>query len=79
VNALKAESDVVGKLPEIPEDLYTITEKNMFESMIYPLTKDEFFDRIYCKKALVVRGSAPKRFSEIIKKRMFNLNILKML
>jgi len=51
----------------------------MFEAMIYPITKDEFFDRFYCKKALVVRGSNSLRFSEIIKKRMFNLDLLKML
>lgn len=47
--------------------------------MIFPLSKKEFFDRIYCKKAFVVRGGSQKRFSEIIKKRMYNLDILKLL
>ena len=51
----------------------------MFEAMIYPITKQEFFERIYCKKALAIRGGSQARFSEIIGKQMFNLNVLKML
>lgn len=47
--------------------------------MIFPLSREEFFERIYCKKAFVVRGGSQKRFSSIIKDQMFNLNVLKLL
>jgi ribosomal protein L16 Arg81 hydroxylase len=70
---------MIGKLPTVPAELYTINETNLLEAMIFPVKKQEFFDKFYCKKALVVRGGSQQRFSEIIKKQMFNLNILKML
>lgn len=79
LDAIGKEAGVVGKLPKVPEKLYTINHHNLLESMIFPLTKDEFFDRIYCKKALVIRGGSQLRFKEIIKDQMYDLNILKML
>jgi hypothetical protein len=42
------------------------------------LTKQDFFSRIYNKKAVVIRGSSIQRFAEI-KKHMFDLNLKKML
>ena len=60
--ALGKEAKAIGKLPTIPKDLYTINEKNLLEAMLFPITKEDFFDRFYTKKALIIRGSSVKRF-----------------
>ena len=41
---------------QIPEELFTLYEGNLLEAMIYPMSKKEFMDKIYAKKALVIRN-----------------------
>lgn len=47
---------MVIKPKEIRKDLYLINEKNLFKALIYPLTREDFFDNILAKKALVIKG-----------------------
>ena len=53
----------------------------MFEALIYPLTKQQFYENIYAQRAMVIRCGkhGPKRIVEIIKQQMFGLNLPQML
>ena len=60
---------------QIPEDLFTLHEENLLDAIIYPMTKKEFNEKIYAKKALVVRNQPKGRFQHIIEQDMYNLDI----
>jgi hypothetical protein len=32
---------------EVPKHLFQLTEKNLFEALIYPLTPEQFFEQDY--------------------------------
>eukprot|EP00347_Sterkiella_histriomuscorum_P017201 403350287 len=63
---------------EAQPDLFTINNQNLFQALIYPLDKDQFFNQIFSKKALVIKGQSSKRFKEIVKTQMFNLDLRSM-
>jgi hypothetical protein len=52
---------------KIPKHLFSLTEKNLFEALIYPLSADDFFKQYYSEKALVIKGCSAKRFAHIAK------------
>ena len=58
--------------------MFSINEKNLFEALIYPMSRKDFFDRVFAKKALVIKGGSSKRFDNIVKTQMFDLDLKKM-
>lgn len=69
---------IYTKDKDIPKNLYDITDKNIFESLIYPMGKDEFFKNIFAKKAMVIKGASNDRFKTIVETQMYNLNLKKL-
>jgi len=41
----------------VPKKLLKITPTNLFDALIYPLKPSDFFDRIFQKKALVIKNT----------------------
>ena len=59
------------------DNLHVIEPSNLFESLISPLSREQFMKTFYNKKALVVRGD-PTRLPEV-NKAVFNLDPYKMM
>ena len=62
----------------IPPGLVDIKETNILEALIFPLSKEEFLKQIYKEKALLIKSKGYDRFSTIIEKWMFNLDLSQM-
>ena len=52
---------------------------NMLDASLYPMSRAEFFSRIYQKKALVIKGQPKGRFDQVISEQMFDLKLRPML
>ena len=65
------------QVTKIPKDLFTIAPTNLFEALIYPLTKKDFFDTIFRKQAFII--SSPKSRLTKVKESLFDLNLDAML
>ena len=59
----------------IPNNLEKINTENIFEATIYPLTKKQFFDKYYQKKAVVIAAQPEGRFDTVIKEQLFGLDL----
>lgn len=60
---------------DIPEHLRVINCGNMLEACLYPLTKEQFFNSVYQKKALVIRDQPKGRFDQVKKEQMYDLKL----
>ena len=59
----------------IPKDLQTISEKNIFAALIYPLTPKQFYARYFARRALIIKGGSSKRFKTIVSDQMYDLDV----
>ncbi|CDW85608.1 lysine-specific demethylase no66-like [Stylonychia lemnae] len=55
-----------------------INQENLFEALIFPMRREEFFEKIFTKKALVIKGFSSKRFKQIVEEQMFDLDLKQM-
>ena len=68
---------VIDQVPDwrIPESLFSINNTNLLDALIFPMTKKQFLETIYSKKALVIRNQPDGRLDEIIEEQMYNLDV----
>lgn len=62
----------------IPQNLFQITEKNLFQALIYPLTPDQFYESYFAQRALVIKRGSVDRFQHLVKTQMYNLDVREM-
>ncbi len=75
--AIKKDNLQVVEVSDIPDALFTIVPSNLFEALIFPLSKSEFYNTIFRKQALVIRSPVTRLTR--VKQSLFNLNLNKML